>query len=743
VSRPGAISAIAWEDRFLKFLRVELAPTPGRARAAARIVVACVVATAMVMTMHSPHASFVIVTIFVLSQPNAGASLSKALLRVLGTTVGAAVGLAAYIAFLDHPWLRVAFMGPLAAFFLFLSQTTTAPYFGILGGITAIMIMTVSGVDADAGVHIGLWRFAMIALGSVIATAAQLFLWPDDPEKLLETALDERLGAIENAVSEARDGRVPDTTKLDSLGVSGLAQQLQLLDNAEALHPSLRPRHNEKIALIGGVEQLFTAALAFCRSAQKRRVPPSSAARARLAAIAANCAAIRQAIQAGKPAEPVDSVAPLPSDAMVASAGDVALLPGIIEMERLLLAFVGTPGFREAAETGASKMPSVMIFDPPSAAAFFTPAFSIHNTDAIVFSIRSGLAATAAYVIYTGLDWPGLSTSVWTTLLVAQTTLGASVQKGMLRLAGAIMGGLIGLATIVILMPNMDSLTPLLVVTAFVTSLAAWITAGSARISYAGIQLGLAFTLSVLNDLGPTTNLEPARDRVIGVLLGIALTGLAFAVSGARLAGTGMRRSLATSLRSMAGLARVGLKGDPTAETGRPARGWRWKIYQDLTTTSRLRDESKFEGGAGLTDAEAERARIARLTGDVEGVLHTMLALVHHRLTVDLSAIPAPMHAAFQALAQGVIARLEALANRIEGKPETPSRAVTPLFAQAQKAVTEAMPALNATIATHLPGRLALYENLVEQISQLERDADGPPISATANLGPGAAGARA
>ena len=158
MSHHGVISAVGWEDHLLQFLRAELAPTPGRARAAGRIVVACVVATLLIMTLHSPHGSFIIITIFVTSQANAGASVTKAAWRVLGTTVGAVVGLTAYIAFLDHPWLRVAMLGPLAAFFIFISQTTSTPYFGLLGGITAMLIMTVSGVDANTGLHIGLWR---------------------------------------------------------------------------------------------------------------------------------------------------------------------------------------------------------------------------------------------------------------------------------------------------------------------------------------------------------------------------------------------------------------------------------------------------------------------------------------------------------------------------------------------------------------------------------------------------------
>jgi multidrug resistance protein MdtO len=740
VSHDDVISAVQWEDRLLKFLRVELAPAPGRARAAARIVVACVVATAIVMTLHSPHASFVIITIFIVSQTNAGASITKALWRVLGTIVGAAVGMVAYVSFLDHPWLRVALLGPVTAFFLFLSQTTTTPYFGLLGGITAILIMTVTGPDAESGIHVGLWRFAMILLGALIGTAAQIFLWPDDPEKLLNAALTERLAAVEDLLVALRDGRPPETTRLDTLVLTGLSRQLDLLDNAEARYPSLRQFHAEQITLIGGVEKLLTTAVAFARSAHIRGAVPSPPARERLAAIIANCARLRRNLQSeSPPAEPFLAPAEAPSDATVAASGAAPLLPALIDLEHTLASLPGAMRRGEGGQSPQPAPPAILALDSPSRASFFTPAFSALNTSAILFSLQAGLAATMAYVLYEGMAWPGLATSVWTALLVSQSTLGASVQKALLRLVGASLGGLLGLVTILMLVPNIDSLTPLLIVVAGVTSIAAWLAAGSARIAYVGIQIGLAFALCFQNDLGPTTDLVPARDRVLGVLLGIGVWAFVFGLTGSVIAGRAMRRSLAIALRSLAVLSRVGLRGDATAATLRPARGWRWKVYQDLTTTLRLHDESKFEWGAGLADAEAERAVIGRLAADAQAVFLALLALIHHRLNADLSSLAPALRAKFQALAQGVLLRLEALANRIQGKEETASPDLPMLFAQVEAATREAIPSLEPQLAAWLPGRLALYEDLIARIADLDRDAISPRAKESARLPHGAA----
>jgi hypothetical protein len=142
--------------------------------------------------------------------------------------------------------------------------------------------------------------------------------------------------------------------------------------------------------------------------------------------------------------------------------------------------------------------------------------------------------------------------------------------------------------------------------------------------------------------------------------------------------------------------------------TRSPARGWRRQDYQELNTTLRLRDESKFEWGARLADAEAERAHAVRLVADAQSVFMALLALIHHRLKADLSSLPSALYKAFQALAQGVIMQLETLANRVEGKAEGPSPALPILFTRVEEAAQNAMPGLDPVLLAHLPGRIAL-----------------------------------
>jgi uncharacterized membrane protein YccC len=153
--------------------------------------------------------------------------------------------------------------------------------------------------------------------------------------------------------------------------------------------------------------------------------------------------------------------------------------------------------------------------------AFTNPAY-VH------FALKVTLAAMACYIIYTGLDWPGIHTSFITCCIISLESIGATLRKGALRIGGCLVGGLLGFLSIMYLIPHMESIVSLAFLIAAITALAAWVAAGSERIAYGGLQIALAFYMCVLQGLGPSTDFDTIRDRLVGILLGITVTTLAF-----------------------------------------------------------------------------------------------------------------------------------------------------------------------------------------------------------------------
>jgi multidrug resistance protein MdtO len=100
----------------------------------------------------------------------------------------------------------------------------------------------------------------------------------------------------------------------------------------------------------------------------------------------------------------------------------------------------------------------------------------------------------------------------------------------------------------------LTDLGDLLLLLAPVTLLAAWVNYGSERIAYAGIQIGLAFYLVVLQGYGPTINMSIAKDRTIGILLGNLVTFVVFTTIWPVSVADVVRTHLAKALEQLAAL---------------------------------------------------------------------------------------------------------------------------------------------------------------------------------------------
>src|SRR5262249_4984153 len=137
---------------------------------------------------------------------------------------------------------------------------------------------------------------------------------------------------------------------------------------------------------------------------------------------------------------------------------------------------------------------------------------ALANAEHLRFALKGCLAASSCYVIYTATDWPGISTSVTTCLLTAVSTIGASHQKQILRVTGAIAGGfLLGMGSQVFILPSIDSIAGFTVLFVLVTAVCSWVLTSSPRLSYFGLQAALAFYLINLQEFKIQTSLEIAR----------------------------------------------------------------------------------------------------------------------------------------------------------------------------------------------------------------------------------------
>jgi uncharacterized membrane protein YccC len=163
---------------------------------------------------------------------------------------------------------------------------------------------------------------------------------------------------------------------------------------------------------------------------------------------------------------------------------------------------------------------------PKPRSFFVSDAFT--NPAHVHFALKVTLAAMFCYIVYMAIDWSGIHTALITCTFIALETTGATLHKGILRISGCVIGGALALFTIVFLMPHMVTIASLVVVVACASAIAGWVATGSEMISYAGLQIAFAFFYSVFQGYAPDTDLDNVRNRVVGILFGLIVTGVVF-----------------------------------------------------------------------------------------------------------------------------------------------------------------------------------------------------------------------
>jgi multidrug resistance protein MdtO len=361
-----------------------------------------------------------------------------------------------------------------------------------------------------------------------------------DPARILKGALGERLGTAASFCAKEKGAE----QKLEAQAFEGTAG-LHKLHNLAGFVSRRRRMTVPSVALIDEIGHLARLLLAWSRLGDNTGEA--------LAPAAAFC---RSAASAVGTCEAPRVEAPV----IVASGAAQPLADAVSRALRTIAEDLAQPSLAATAAKARN-----IARSPRRLLA--ADAFS--NPEHVRFALKLTLAVMTCYFIESIVDWPSIGTSVPTCFMVALGTIGETLHKATLRIVGALIGAGLGLGAILLLMPLMTSLGDLFLLLAPVTLLAAWI-GWSDRIAYAGMQIGLAFYLVVLHGTGPTIDMDTARDRVIGILLGNIVIFVVFTTIWPVSVANVVRSNVVKALEQLAALVGLGGGGE-ISETARSA----------------------------------------------------------------------------------------------------------------------------------------------------------------------------
>jgi multidrug resistance protein MdtO len=660
-SLPRSSGRLGW---FRDFLRDELAPYPGRAALVVRMVTAATLVMIIGMTFQMPYSVYAALYGLILPRESLEATASAVRGLVVGVVLAGAYVLVGAMLFLGSPMLRLLWV-VVTLFLVFYLLSAMHSYvasarFGYL--IVIAIPLWVRQISPNQKVEQTLWAVGALSLAGIITLALEMFFAAFRRTDDLIGGITARLECVEELLdgyAEARNVEATTQTAITRfamVGASGLRRMLQRSD----YEPQYKQEMAAVVALVARLVDI----------AANLRVSSSASEddRKQIRGIVDNIVEIRGDLTRGTVPRQIEYHEKADAPLLNEIERTVSMIPEVFTGSRSLSIYEPQPLDRERPAT------------------LLAPG-ALSNPEHLKFGLRGCLAASICYIIYNTLFWPGISTALITCFVTALTTIGTSHQKQILRFAGAIVGGfLIGMGSQVFILPYLDSIAGFVVLFVLVTALSSWFVTSSPRLSYFGVQVALAFYLINLQEFKIQTSLAVARDRVVGMLLGLFMMWLVFDHLWSAPAALEMRKAFLSGLRFIAQLAREPVSNDLRTAIER-SDALREMINTSFNNVRSLADGVLFEFGPSRQQDLAFRDRIRRWQPQLRVLFVMRIASLKYRLQLTGFELPERVLSVLQEYDDHSARILEEMADRIEHNA-----------AQARNSVDHSHELLNKTV---------------------------------------------
>jgi multidrug resistance protein MdtO len=570
VVQPWNTSRREWWD----LLHGELTLAPERTARMVRMTVLVMLVVLISMALRVPEAALSGYMVFFITKEDSASTVKTGIALIVIVTLAVLLGLLVLSLTAGQPALRLAAAAGLT--FVAMYAQRRSPTLGLVGFaagfiITMFLVYVEVSRTPEVLVRAVCWIWVVIAYPAALIVILE-GAFGEKSEDLFRRGLAARLdaaGAFLQAAPEAEGQARRCIERLERIGVGTLAPSAG--HGPGALVPL-------RTTIVGEIQRLLILL---------RRLPPlptGSPLRGPLRRAGDSCLLVRRSLL-GEPdllLEPPELGAEELESQLSNPQALAAALPVISSVKTLVL---GATQLREALRN-APELPKP---SPP------TPAEqAVQQREAVHFASKVTLAAMTAYITYTALDWTGIHTAMITCFFVAQESAAATMHKLTLRIVGALIGGTLGIAALILVLPRLDTGGGLAVFVGAVTLLATWFATGSQRISYAGWQIALAFYLAVLQGFSRTTKMVVARDRVLGIILGNVLMSVIFTNLWPVRVKPRIRDGIARSLEALAALV-----GPDTKRSNQPRQtsGWEQAFFGGLSTAQEYAFFARFEAG--------------------------------------------------------------------------------------------------------------------------------------------------
>jgi len=647
-----SVASLSWIRDFLK---EELAPYQGRVGVVARMVLSATLIMLVVMTFRIPYGFQAAIFALIVPRESPRATVWSSAKTSIGMSISTAYVLLTIQPVINVPSLHFFWIiGSFFVAFYILSAMTdyiTATTFTVV--ISVVVPLWDRHVTAETNVEDTLW----IAFGAFVALAitstVELLLARRKPGDEVISPLAQRLVAVEEMLTRLSEQGAVDEVRNKNViryAMAGTSRLRRLLRRSD-YSPHYKEQMNAVLAAVGRLVDSAAIVTEF-------RGTVTSNDRARLGNLVGVIKTVRIDLLNRR----------IPESLRFSADGKASSnIPWLYVMEAMVSLI---PQAFADSEAMGEYVPAVD--DERRSKLFSADAFtSLRHAE---FALRGCLAASIAYIIYNAIDWPGINTAVTTCLFTALSTIGSSRQKQVLRFTGAAVGGFVfGMGAQIFILPYVDTIFGFTLLFVFVTAVSAWFLTSSPRLSYFGFQVAFAFYLINLQGFAVVTSLAVARDRVVGVLLGLFTMWLVFDQLWGVPATEAMKKAFVLGFRLMAQVIREPLSDDPQVAKARRF-SLRETIAENFDSVRTAGDAVLLEFGGARRAALEWRRRAQIAQAPLRTLYLIRMALWKYRAQTPGFELPTEVLTAQKEFDNQSAVVFDGIADRLEGKSSRETR---------------------------------------------------------------------
>lgn len=496
-------------------------------RAALRTAFAAVIAVLLSFKFHLQNPFWSGMTVVVVANLYTGSILDKAIMRVIGTIIGAVCGyfIAGFVANSLFLFLASCFL--IIAICAYFYQYSNYGYAYLLGAICAFIVICQIVFSPENALYVAIWRPIEIGTGVVVFALCAYLLFPNHLKENITNDIAIILGDLGKQMDDLMSYLTFENTSLDTLIADNLKLKRQLrklteLMGAVSHELGVKRKDVERFRMILDSLSTLTRQVHYLwmlklqkTDIQKLKFLPLELV---VNAIKKDLAALQ--LQVGTEntervcLQAVSAVQAF-EDAYDALHKDRAIRSELIDSLAL---------FFQQTLMSLSLLASAFSYQEVSIKKEYqvlSKQYRLrYDVSLIQYAIKAGLTVLLALGFWFLSNWPGGINGLISSLIISVRKNTFEMKNIVVyRLIGCSLGAGVALLSLYLFELGLISFTLLLFLSVYGFSYGMF---RYPKYAYIGLQASIAFIIALAQEGGPPTSLAPPLERLSGVLIGIA-----------------------------------------------------------------------------------------------------------------------------------------------------------------------------------------------------------------------------